>query len=181
VSNFWDDQGDSDSDLVKRLRQEIKDRDKRLSDLDATLAERNGELDKLRPQVRLTTVRDVLGDLKVNPKVAKLIPPDVDPTKDAVTAWLAEYGDVLGIKQGETEEKPEAETPEETPGTPAVDPAVADQWARVQSQEASAGATAPDKEAQDLAQLTAAYQAALKEGGSDAFFAFLTGEKALPQ
>lgn len=183
MSNFWDDENGDGSDLVKRLRAEIKERDKTLSEKDATLAEREKELANLRPQVRLTSVRDVLGDLKVNPKVAKLIPADVDPTKDAVQAWLSEYGDVLGIKQGE--ESPAApegqKPPEEPPGQPAVEPGVAQQWERIQSQESSAGATTPDKEAQDIAQLTAAYQAAQKEGGSDAFFAYLTGEKQLPQ
>src|ERR1044072_1127019 len=107
VSNYWDDQDENASDLVKRLRQEIKDRDKRLSDFDATLAERDRELEKLRPQVRLTSVRDVLGDLKVNPKVAKLIPSDVEPTKESVSAWLGGDGDIRAIKGGETADKPE--------------------------------------------------------------------------
>lgn len=181
MSNFWDDDDENDSNLVKRLRAEIKERDKTLSEKDATLAEREKELSNLRPQVRLTTVRDVLGDLKVNPKVAKLIPSDVEPTKEAVSAWLGEYGDVLGIKREETTEAPPAETPAEQVGVPAIDPATAAQWERIQSQESSAGATTPDREAQDLAHLTAAYEAALAGGGSDEFFAILTGEKKLPQ
>lgn len=181
MSNFWDNEDENDTPLVKRLRQEIKDRDKSLSEKDVTLAERDRELSELRPKIRLTTVREVLGDLKVNTKVAKLIPADVEPNKDAVQAWLDEYGDVLGIKQEENSEGEATETVTETPGAAPVDPLVAQQWERIQSQESAAGATTPDRETQDIAQLTAAYQAALKDGGSDAFFAYLTGEKALPQ
>jgi hypothetical protein len=182
--NTWEDAEDNDSPLVKRLRQEIKDRDKALSERDATLAERDAELSTLRPQARLATVREILTGLSVKAKVAKLIPADVEPTKESVTAWLREYGDVLGITQDEDEQAPsETQDEPEKPayGTPPeVTPDTAAQWARIQSQESSAGATTPDKEASDLAQLTAAYNAAKEKGGADAFFAMLQGEQAIP-
>jgi hypothetical protein len=176
---MWADD-DEETPLVKRLRAEIEKRDASLKELDGTLAERNEELKKLRPQVRLTSVRDVLSDLGVPAKVAKLIPQDVEASKDAVSAWLDEYGDVLGIQKTDTsatnstatqaghQAQVETGAPEVT-----VSQETANQWERVQSQESSAGATTPDKEARDLAALTSAYKAALEGGGSDAFFAYL--------
>jgi hypothetical protein len=178
---MWDDD-DNNTPLVKQLRDQIDERNKRLKDLDATIAEQKKELDSLRPQLRLTTVKDLLADLKVNPKVAKLIPAEVEPTKEAISGWLGEYGDVLGVKQETEQAAPE--TPEVTgkpvDGVPAVAPDLAAQWERMQSQDSAAGATTPDKEAKDLAQLTAAYKAALDGGGSDAFFAMLNGERPIP-
>jgi hypothetical protein len=176
VSNWNDD--DEETPLVKRLREEIKTRDTRLAELDGTLAEQKKELTSLRPQVRLTSVREVLSDLKVNPKVAKLIPSDVEVTKDAVSAWLDEYGDVLGIqKQEQTATTTETQVSGEGATAPLVTDETANQWERIQNQDSASGATTPDKETKDLAALTSAYNAARKEGGSDAFFAFLRGEQ----
>lgn len=176
MSNWNDD--DEETPLVKRLRDEIKQRDTRLQELDGTLAEQKKELTSLRPQVRLTSVREVLSDLKVNPKVAKLIPSDVEVTKDAVSAWLDEYGDVLGIqKQEQAAPQTGTTAPVEGAAAPLVTEETANQWERIQSADSSAGATSPDKETKDLAALTSAYNAAMKDGGSDAFFAFLQGQQ----
>lgn len=174
---MWDDDTNQDSDLVKRLRSEIKDREQKLAAKDEELKARGDELATLRPMVRTNTVKDILSGLKVNPKVAALIPQDVTADKDSVAKWLTEYGDVLGVAPGDGQESTEEtvntpsvqETPQDIPG---LGPEAQQTWARIQSQDASAGTTTPDAEAQQLAQLTAAFTNAKS---SDEFFTFLQG------
>lgn len=94
--NLWDDDDQdqdqqSEGNLVKQLRSALKAKDKEL----ATLREQNVTLTKSNRQ---RTVADVLASKKLDPKVAKLVPESVEPTPEAVTAWLDEYADIFGLK-----------------------------------------------------------------------------------
>jgi hypothetical protein len=173
MSDIWEDDDievDNESDLVKQLRKIIKDGKKQNQ-------EYLEELNKLRPQVRVNSLTGILNDLKVNPKVAKLIPSDLEVSEESIKGWLDEFGDVFGIAA--PQESPAAQDSDGAPAAPAnVEPDVAAQWQRIQSQESQSGVTTPDKEAQDIAMLTAAAQAA--NGDSDAFFAMLKGELPIP-
>ena len=102
------DEFNQDSDLVKRLRKEIQERDKKLGDLDK-------ELGSLKKAERSRTVETVLSEKGIPAKVAKLVPSDVEPTAEAVEKWLGEYGDIFGIQTA-----PEVEEP---PAAPAAVPA----------------------------------------------------------
>lgn len=174
----YDDEDDNQSSpLVKDLRKQLTEAKKANKELTT-------ELGTLRPQVRKSSISSVLSDLGYNTKIAALLPEGVEPTKEAVKAWVDEYGDVFNLGKAE-EVKPvaEAETKEEVKPlagqtTQPVDQATQDMWARVQSGEAATGVTAPDIEKQQLAQLGAAMAAA--NGSPDQFFAILRGEKALP-
>lgn len=92
---------DDGSKLLKQLRRELTRTKK-------ALKERDGELSSLRNESRRRTVRDVLDSRGLNPKIAAFIPSDIDPTEDAVLAWVHEYGDVFGVppasSQGQVEE-----------------------------------------------------------------------------
>lgn len=92
-----DDFGNEPQDVVKQLRKVNRTLEKRLKELET-------EASTLKTQTRQRTVKDVLSAKGINPKVAAFIPQDIDTTEEAVSAWLAEYGDVFGVQQ----------TPEET-------------------------------------------------------------------
>ncbi len=65
----------------------------------------------LKSQTRQRTVKDVLQAKGLNPKIAALIPQDIEPTDDALVKWIEDYGDVFGV-QTQTEEKPAEKSPE---------------------------------------------------------------------
>ena len=91
-----DDFGNEPQDVVKQLRKVNRTLEKRLKELEV-------EATTLKVQTRQRTVKDVLSAKGINPKVAAFIPQDIDTTEEAVSAWLAEYGDVFGVQQSPEE------------------------------------------------------------------------------
>jgi hypothetical protein len=161
----------NDSDLVKNLRKEIDRRDK-------ALKERDVEFGKLQDEVRRQNVSNILRDMGVKPKVANLIPKDIDPTADAIKAWVTDYEDIFGSAKVESkpaDPAPDAAQAQADPqGTPNIDPEAAAAWMRMQTAENSTG-TVPTGEDAQLAWLG---NAANKAGGdADTFFAFLRGDQ----
>jgi hypothetical protein len=149
---------DEESTGMKQLRQA-------LDKANAALKVREEELGKLQGQVRTQSVREILRDLGVKPKVAGLIPSDLDPTPEAVEKWVKDYEDVFGSAL-RAEEKPKDSESEAAPVTPAqssVDAATQQALGRVQTAEASAGVVPPDIEQAQLAALAAIGQ----EAGND--------------
>ena len=85
------------NDPIKNLRKALRAAEKRNKELEAQVGEYSS---KQRDQV----IQKVLADRGVNPKIAKLIPSDIDATNaDALSEWLEEYGDAFGIPQGNQE------------------------------------------------------------------------------
>lgn len=133
-----DERGDGPADLRKAHRAATKE----LKALKASLAEKDEKIAALSKRVRSIDIVDLLPK-GVSPKVAKLIPENVEPTAEAVKAWLDEYGDVFNIKVDETAATADSTSDDDTDdgdGTPQIDPAVAAVLAGFQS--ASAGGTA---------------------------------------
>ena len=98
-----DDIGQQDNNAMRQLRKALKAEQAKNKEFEAKLAE-------LSTANRGRAIQDVLaGKGLTNPKIAKLIPTDIDPTAEAVGAWLEEYGDVFGV----------GATPEES-GKPAL-------------------------------------------------------------
>lgn len=91
-----DDFGNEPQDVVKQLRKVNRTLEKRLKELEQ-------EATTLKVQTRQRTVKDVLSAKGINPKVAAFIPQDIDTTEEAVSEWLAEYGDVFGVQQSPEE------------------------------------------------------------------------------
>lgn len=89
---------DGPQDVVKQLRKVNRTLEKRLKELEA-------EANTYKAQTRQRTVKDVLTSKGVNPKVAALIPQDIEPTEEAVSNWLNEWGDVFGVKTEEAAEQ----------------------------------------------------------------------------
>lgn len=145
---------DDDSQLVKDLRAQIR----KLSGEKKALEAENNEF---KATQRSSSVADILKSKSINPKVAKLIPADVEATEESVTKWLEEWGDVFGVVQ----ENPGTE-PSEKPTTQGADPAAVAQFAKAQeSSHAGEPAVAADAEA-----FLKGLQEAGDKGGLDAIF-----------
>jgi hypothetical protein len=106
ATNYYDDDEDNDTttDVVGQLRKVNRTLEKRAKELEQELA-------GLKSQTRQRTVKDVLQAKGLNPKIAALIPQDIEPTDEALVKWIEDYGDVFGV-QTQTEEKPAEKSPE---------------------------------------------------------------------
>ena len=107
ATNYYaDDEEDDDTttDVVGQLRKVNRTLEKRAKELEQELA-------GLKTQTRQRTVKDVLQAKGLNPKIAALIPQDIEPSDEALMKWIEDYGDVFGI-QTPTEEKPAEKSPE---------------------------------------------------------------------
>ena len=89
----YDDEFENDSELVKSLRKQLKDK----SDAEKAAADQLASLSRI---VRERSIKDVLSEKGIPVKVAALIPADVEPTEEAVNNWVSEYADVFGIQAG---------------------------------------------------------------------------------
>lgn len=82
----------SKDDVLKKVRRAERAKDKQLKELQA-------ELESLRKFQRESTVSKVLSEKGINPKIAALIPSDMEATPEALTSWLEQFGDVFGVAQ----------------------------------------------------------------------------------
>jgi hypothetical protein len=99
--NYWDDEEedddvtvtsfDSDTDLVKKLRRDLKIAQKKNKELESTL----GELSKSQ---RERVLKDVFASRGVNPKVAAFVPNDLDASEEAISQWIENNADVFGVQ-----------------------------------------------------------------------------------
>ncbi len=93
VPNQWDYDDDETEPQQqtqgKGLRQQLEAALKRNKELETQLTETKGQL-------RKEAVARVIQGKGYKAKVAKLIPGDVDPTDEAISKWLEEWGDVFG-------------------------------------------------------------------------------------
>lgn len=97
---------DEDSDLVKRLRKEIDDRDK-------ALKERDQELTGYRTKETQRTIAETFQARGVNPALARFALADLqdDISPEKVVAWIDENGSLFGVQaapQGE-QQAPQAD------------------------------------------------------------------------
>ena len=81
--------GDSDSNLVKKLRSKI-------DELAARAKELETENQSLKGSARKQSLSAALTSRGYPAKIAAFVPADLDPTDEAIDEWLSEYGDVFG-------------------------------------------------------------------------------------
>ena len=93
----WDDDEDdvipsqqSESDLLKQLRKELKNKSKMLSEME-------GQLSSIKTEQRHNVIKSVLESKGVSPKIAKFIPQDIDASPEALDTWIQENADVFGL------------------------------------------------------------------------------------
>lgn len=122
---------ENDSDLVRDLRKQLRARSAEVKELQTKVS-------SFEVQNRTSSIESYLKTKNLPQKVAKLIPADVEANEDALGAWVAEYGDVFGLKAEPAGETPSTET---TTQTQAADPAAV--AALAQAQAASHEGTSP--------------------------------------
>jgi len=93
---------DDDTTLVKSLRKQLRDAHKERTELQTAVSE-------LKGKDRVRSVSEILKSKGVSEKVAKLLPSDIDPSEDAIGAWLEEFKDVIGFKVVDEGAKPDAD------------------------------------------------------------------------
>lgn len=100
---YWDDEDDdfedtpsyeSETDLVKKLRKQVRIADKKYKELETSY----NELSKSQKE---RVIKDVLTSKGVNPVLADMIPASVEITPDAISAWVDTLTGALGIKKDE--------------------------------------------------------------------------------
>lgn len=99
--NYWDEEEedddltiasfDSDTDLVKKLRKDLKVAQRKNKELESSL----GELSKSQ---RERVLKDVFASRGVNPKVAAFVPNDLDASEEAISQWIENNADVFGVQ-----------------------------------------------------------------------------------
>ena len=99
--NYWDEEEedddltiasfDSDTDLVKKLRKDLKVAQRKNKELESSL----GELTKSQ---RERVLKDVFASRGVNPKVAAFVPNDLDASEEAISQWIENNADVFGVQ-----------------------------------------------------------------------------------
>jgi hypothetical protein len=104
----WEDDEDdvipsqqSESDLLKQLRKELKNKSKMLSEME-------GQLSSIKTEQRHNVIKSVLESKGVSPKIAKFIPTDIEASPEAVDTWIQDNADIFGLTvQTPSEVKPD--------------------------------------------------------------------------
>jgi hypothetical protein len=116
-SGYDDDDDDFEfdgGDALSKVRKANRAQNKRIKELEEVLAEREKTLNELSGKVKVTGVTEVLKARGANPALARYaLKDDVEPTEEAVDAWLAENGSLFGY------EPKSAEAPADS-GAPSV-------------------------------------------------------------
>lgn len=93
----WEDDDDdfnqsqqSESDLLKQLRKELKTKSKMLSEME-------GQLSSIKTEQRQNVIKSVLESKGVSPKIAKFIPQDIEANPEIIDNWIKENADVFGL------------------------------------------------------------------------------------
>lgn len=87
----------SESDLLKQLRKELKNKTKALTELET-------QLNSVRASQRDATIKTVLESKGVNSKIAKFIPADIETSPEVISNWIDENADVFGLVVNKAEE-----------------------------------------------------------------------------
>lgn len=125
-------------DLVGKLRKALKAQQKALASKDEEITRLNGENVTLKGQVTASSLSELLKQKGAKPQLSKFMS-GVEATEEAVTAWLAENGELFGYKpeagggEGDRGEAPNAGVQ--------LDPemlAILNSMKQVQTQEANA-------------------------------------------
>lgn len=105
--NIWEDEEEDDTetsyesqfnnetDLVKKLRKALKAEQRRNKELEDNYS-------SLSKSQKERILKDTLVSRGVNPKIASLIPSDIEASEDAIGAWLDSNADLFNIPTKDT-------------------------------------------------------------------------------
>ena len=92
MSNFdlddWDDEEEETSTGPANLRKALKDAQRKLKAAEQQLADQG-------KTIRKRTIGDAIAAKGLNPKLAALVPSDIESTEEAINAWVEEFADVF--------------------------------------------------------------------------------------
>lgn len=110
MSNVYQDFDDEEleseetgGDLVSQLRKATKKKDKQLKEL-------MEELNSIKSSQRTNSIKSVLAERNLNPKIANFIPSDLDASPEAIDNWIAENAEVFGLKVEKPQVAPDVAT-----------------------------------------------------------------------
>lgn len=110
MSNVYQDFDDEEleseetgGDLVSQLRKATKKKDKQLKEL-------MEELNSIKSAQRTNSIKSVLAERNLNPKIANFIPSDLDASPEAIDNWIAENAEVFGLKVEKPQVAPDVAT-----------------------------------------------------------------------
>lgn len=110
MSNVYQDFDDEEleseetgGDLVSQLRKATKKKDKQLKEL-------MEELNSIKSSQRANSIKSVLAERNLNPKIANFIPSDLDASPEAIDNWIAENAEVFGLKVEKPQVAPDVAT-----------------------------------------------------------------------
>lgn len=94
----WDDDDADEMDppdntAIRELRKANSAKEKRIRELEE-------QIQTLSASTRQRAIAEALQTRGLNPKVAALVPSTVDPTEEALGAWIDEYSEVFGLPAG---------------------------------------------------------------------------------
>jgi hypothetical protein len=145
LANWQLDDDDDDTGTQPPAKDPVR---AQLKALEKANKELTDKLNAAETKSRSATVKDVLRDKSMNPKLAGLIPASVEATPEAIEAWVTEYGDLFV--------KPGTPAPTEGTGAPPTTPEPLDQDyvdmvnAMARMAQAGAGATAPSSKPDEV-------------------------------
>jgi len=122
------DEQPEDTQLVKDLRKQLREASK-------TIKTQGEEISSFRTKDRQGTLADILKVKGVSPKAAVFIPSSVEPTEDAVAAWLTEYGEALNITPTGNGGEGDGEAGDNSPSSNGADSATVEALRRAQATE----------------------------------------------
>jgi hypothetical protein len=109
MSNVYQDfdeeelESEDGGDLVTQLRRATKKKDKQLKEL-------MEELSSIKSSQRTNSIKSVLAEKNLNPKIANFIPADLDASPEAIDNWIAENAEVFGLQVQKQEANPDVAT-----------------------------------------------------------------------
>jgi hypothetical protein len=109
MSNVYQDFDDEElesedgGDLVTQLRRATKKKDKQLKEL-------MEELSSIKTAQRTNSIKSVLAERNLNPKIANFIPADLDASPEAIDNWVTENAEVFGLQVQKQEVVPDIAT-----------------------------------------------------------------------
>jgi hypothetical protein len=109
MSNVYQDfdeeelESEDGGDLVTQLRRATKKKDKQLKEL-------MEELSSIKSSQRTNSIKSVLAEKNLNPKIANFIPADLDSSPEAIDNWIAENAEVFGLQVQKQEANPDVAT-----------------------------------------------------------------------
>lgn len=159
MAEWYDDDDENTSETEDRnspkgLRSQLK----KVLQENSELKTKNSEL---QGSLRSSSIASFFRDKEINPKLAKYVPKDIEPTEENLLKWVAEDGELFNIKLTPPAEKDAAttDTATGTPGTQEVPPGtpnadVVNGWNQITG--STANALTPGKEADLLTEITSA-------------------------